>query len=201
MASTAGTLIDSISRRVRDANNTAHSRTVVRDILDRVQVVVNARQEYILTDTIVTAVPGQTLYSVETDLGSSITVTEVKIAGRELDETTWANLHRVSLTYLTDMSNTPGFWAKVGRSLVAIYPAPSYPVDITFTASKITTPLNDDSIQLEFRAEDEDIVRELTTAILLLRQRDLDSLPEIIQRMQSKMNVQVSDQMQRNTAE
>ena len=201
MASTAGTLIDSIARRVRDANNTAHSRTFVRGILDRLQVITNARQEYVFTDTTITATPGKTLYSVETDLGSSITVTEVSIAGRELDETTWANLHRISPTYLTDTGNTTGFWAKIGRSLIALYKAPSAPVDIVFTASKITTPLNDDNIQLELRAEDEDIVRDLTVAMLLMRQRDLDTVPEIVTRVQVKLGMQTEDMMKRDNAE
>lgn len=201
MATTAGTLIDSIARRVRDANNTAHSRALVRDLLDRVQVTVNARQEYILTETTITATPGQALYNVETDLGSSITVTEVSIAGRDLDQTTWENLHRISTTYLTDQGSTTGFWAKIGRSLIVLYPAPNYPVDITFTASKRTTELNDDDIPLELRAEDEDILRELTTALLLVRQRDLDMVPHIVGRVQAKLGFQQEEQMMRDDVE
>jgi hypothetical protein len=197
MASTAGTLISSISRRVRDANNTAHTSAFVRDILDRAQVTINARQEYVLTDTVLTATPGKVLYNVENDLGSSIKVTEVSIDGRDLDEITWANLHRISPTYLTDKSGTPEAWARIGRSLVAIYPAPNVPIEITFTASKITTELNDDNIPLELRAEDEDVVRELTTAILLIRQRDTDVVTEIIRRVGDKMKLQEPELMMR----
>lgn len=198
MASTAGTLIDSIARRVRDANNTAHSRAFVRDLIDRVQVIINAKQEYQLTETILTATPGQALYNVENDLGSTITVTEVSIDGRELDETTWSNLHRISSTYLTDKAGTVGFWAKVGRSLVAIYPTPLTPVEIIFTGSKITTPLNDDEITLDLRAEDEDIVKDLVTALLLTRQRDLDTVQGIIEHMGMKLGLQEPAQVMRD---
>ena len=201
MANSAGTLIDSISRRVRDANNTAHSRSFVRDILDRMQVIINAKQEYVLTTTSIVATPGQALYTVETDLGSTIEVTEVSIAGRELDETTWANLHRVSPTYLKDKSGTPNFWAKIGRSLIVIYPAPDHAVTIDFTGSKITTKLNDDTIPVELRREDEDILKDLVTALLLTRQRDLDMVPELVKRVQGKLGLQSEEQMMRSTAE
>lgn len=194
MATTAGTLIDSIARRVRDPNNTAHSRAFVRDILDRIQVTVNAHKEYILTETIKIATPGQALYSVETDLGSSITVTDVLINGRELDQQTWTNLHRLNRNWLTAKSGKPFAWASIGRSLVAIYPAPDYKAEITFVASKITTPLSADEIPLELRKEDEDIVRDLTTAILLLRQRDLDTCPAIIQRAIGKLGLQMKEE-------
>lgn len=197
MASTAGTLIDSISRRVRDANNTAHSRAFVRDILDRIQVIVNAKKEYVLTETVVTATPGKSLYSVETDLGSSIAVTEVTIDGRQIDRLDWQNLHRLSRTWRTDTSGTPLAWAPIGRSLVAIYPAPNHACQITFTASKITTELNADAIPLELRLEDEDIVRELTTVILLVRQRDLDTVPEIFKFAALKLGLQESDTFQK----
>lgn len=193
MATTAGTLIDSIARRVRDPNNTAHSRAFVRDILDRMQVIVNAQKEYILTDTTINATPGKAIYSVETDLGSSITVTTVTIDGRELDQQTWTNLHRLNRNWLTAKSGKPFAWAPIGRSLVAIYPAPDHEAEITFTASKRTTPLNADEIPLELRREDEDIVRDLTTAILLLRQRDLDTCPEIIKRAIQKLGLQMKE--------
>lgn len=194
MATTAGTLIDSIARRVRDPNNTAHSRTFVRDILDRSQVALNAYKEYILTETIQIATPGQALYSVETDLGSSITVTDVLIDGRELDEQTWTNLHRLNRNWLTAKSGKPFAWAPIGRSLIAIYPAPDHEAEITFIASKRTVPLTADEIPLELRKEDEDIVRDLTTAVLLLRQRDLDMIPAIIQRIGGKIGLQMKEE-------
>jgi hypothetical protein len=193
MASTAGTLIDSIARRVRDTNNTAHSRAFVRDILDRIQVTVNAHKEYILTETKITATPGKTIYRVETDLGSSITVTDVLINGRALDRQTWTNLHRINRHWLNADSGTAVAWAPIGRSLLAIYPAPNYEAEITVIASKITTPLTVDEVPLELRLEDEDIVREMTTAILLFRQRDLDTCPSIIQRAAGKLGLQMKE--------
>ena len=190
---TAGSLIDSVSRRVRDSNNTAHTRAFVRDIVDRLQVILNAKQQYVFTETIYTAAAGQTLYSVENDLGSTIEVTEVSIDGRELDRQNWRNLHRISPTWLTDRADTPIAWAPIGRSLIAIYPAPSNPIDITFRGPKITTPINDDDIPLDLRDEDSDLLRELTTAILLIRQRDLDTVPSVIQRIAQKMGLQLKE--------
>lgn len=193
MATSAGTLIDSIARRVRDPNNTAHSRAFVRDILDRTQVTVNVHKEYILTETILSATPGKALYSVETELGSSATVTDVLINGRELDQQTWQNLHRINRSWLSAQSGLPIAWSPIGRSLVAIYPAPNYEAEITFIASKITTALTVDAIPMELRAEDEDVVRDLTTALLLLRQRDLDTCPPIIQRAVGKLGLQMKE--------
>lgn len=195
MASPASTLIASIARRVRDPNNTAHSQAFVRDILDRVQVIVNDRQEYVLTSTVLTATPGKVLYSVENELGNIVTVTRVSINGRDLDKQDWHNLHRLNPQWLQAKGGKPQAWAPVGRSLIAIYPAPDYEAEITFTGTKITTALSDNNIQLELELEDEDIVREIVTAILLIRQRDLDMIESLISRAGSKMGLQMKNEM------
>lgn len=201
MAITAGTLIDSVSRRVRDANNTAHSRTFVLDLIDRLQVILNAKQAYVFTDTVYTATKNKALYTVETDLGSTIEVHEVSSQGRELDEVNWRNLHRLSPTWLDDRSDTPLHWAKIGRDLVAIYPAPNWNVPITFTGSKITTPLTAETIQVELRDEDSDLLREMTTALLLTRQRDgIEVGSQILSRVADKMNLQMDYQAMRDDA-
>lgn len=195
MASPTSTLITSIARRVRDPNNTAHSQAFVRDILDRVQVIVNDKQESVLTSTVLVATPGQVLYSVENDLGNIVTVTRVSINGRDLDRQNWRNLHRINPRWLQAKGGTPTAWAPVGRSLIAIYPAPDYEAEITFTGTKITTALTDNNIQLELELEDEDIVREVVTAILLIRQRDLDMIESIISRVGSKMGLQMNNEI------
>lgn len=195
MASPASTLISSIARRVRDPNNTAHTQAFVRDILDRVQVIVNDKQEYVLTDTVLTATPGQVLYSVENDLGNIVTVTRVSINGRDLDRQNWHNLHRINSKWLQAKGGTPTAWAPIGRSLIAIYPAPDYAAEITFTGTKITTALSDNNIQLEVELEDEDVIREIVTAILLIRQRDLDMVGPIISRAGGKIELQMNDDM------
>lgn len=200
MATTAGTLIASIARRVRDPNQTAHTAAFTRDILDRMQVVLNAKQNYVFATNTITATQGKTLYSVETDIPGAIEVVEVLSNGTELDETSWRNLHRVAATYLSD-SGTTGFWAKIGKSLVVLYPAPNNPVSLTFKYVKYTAEITDDNIQLEVTEEGEDILRDMVTAVLLIRQRDLDTVPTLLQRTAMKLGLQVPEFKQREGEE
>ena len=196
MATPAGTLITSISRRVRDENNTAHSRAFIRDLLDRLQVIFNAEQEAITATRVVTNTKNKALYSVESDLQGIIELQTVRLGELRLDEITpWRNLYKLSPTWLTDTAPQPEGWAKIGRSLVAIYPAPQSDIELKFQGSAITIPLTSDSVPLQLELEDEDIVRELVTALLLLRQRDLDTIKPVIERTMEKLGIQTKELM------
>ena len=191
MPTPVGDLIDSVARRVRDDSNTAHTRAFVRNLFDRVQQVFNVNQESVLITRPITKTKNKTLYILETDLQGIIDVQNVRLNGKRLDQIKpWRDLYKLSATWLTDTAPQPEGWAAIGRTLVAVYPAPATDIELEFQGIALTTPLTDDAVPLQLELEDEDIVREIVTAMLLLRQRDLDVMQDIIARAAGKLGLQ-----------
>lgn len=187
-----GTYIDSIARRVRDSSNTGHTRAFVQDIFTRCTSLTNSRQEYVFdTVTLSAGTAGKALYNVENELGGMSLVTEVEIDGESLNQVEpWKNLWKLSPNWLTDTSNIPVAWAAVGRDLVAIYPAPVSDISVAFTGVRGDFQALAETEETGLRDEDADIVKELTVALLLLRQRDLDMINMVVSRFSGKVNIQ-----------
>ena len=115
----------------------------------------------------------------------------VRLNGKRLDQVKpWRDLYKLSATWLTDTSAQPEGWAAIGRTLVAVYPAPATDIELEFQGIALTIPLTGDEVPLQLELEDEDIVREIVTAMLLLRQRDLDTMQDIIARAAAKLGLQ-----------
>jgi hypothetical protein len=186
------TYIDSISRRVRDATNTAHSRDFIRDVFTRASSVINSRQEYIIdTVTITAGTKGKAIYTLEGDLGGISRLTEVEVNNESLEKVEpWRDLWKLSATWLTDTSDVPLAWAAIGRDRAAIYPAPLSNIPITFSGVRGSFQTLAETEETGLRDEDADIVREITVALILLRWRDLDMVKPILGRMGAKMNIQ-----------
>lgn len=193
MASQAGDLIDSIARRVRDPNNTAHSRSLVRDLLDRAQVVVNGAAKSIKTEENLATTAGQAVYSVESDLTATTLVLSVLHNERHLSRIVpWRNLNKLSSTWLQDDQSEPFGWANIGRDLFAIYPAPTEPAPTVKTVGiKRTNELTDDTTSLELDEEKESIAMDLVTTMLLVRQRDLDQVATLVQKVGENLGIQL----------
>ena len=184
--------IDSIARRVRDANNTGHSRAFVQDIFTRSAAIVNKQQEYVFDSvTLESGTAGVALYDLENQLGRVSEISDVEVNGDSLELVDpWRNLWKHSPTWLTDRAHVPVAYAPIGRGLVAIWPAPMADLAITFTGVRGNFQAASENEETGLRDEDNDVVRELAGAIILLRQRDLDSIQPVIGRMAAKLNIQ-----------
>lgn len=201
MANQAGDLINIIAKRVRDTNNTAHTRAFVRDLLDRAQVVLNARTQSVLVTTNLACTAHQALYTVESDLTTTTEVTSIRDQNRPLDRADWRTLRRVSPTWLEDESGDVVQWAPIGRSLFILSPRPPDGRTVEVIGTKITATLSDDTTVLEMEAEKEDILMDLVTAMLLIRQRDLDQVKPALEQLSAKLNLQVTDIRQQRRTE
>lgn len=184
--------IDSIARRVRDASNTGHTRAFVRDIFTRCSSVINYQQEYVYdTVTLTNGTANTALYRLEADIGIVSSIGDVEVGGDSLELVDpWRDLWKLSSTWLTDRASVPLAYAPIGRDLVALWPAPMVDIAITFTGVRGNFQAAAETEDNGLRDEDNDLIRELTTAILLFRQRDLDSIQGVITRLTGKLNVQ-----------
>lgn len=185
----AGEAVTTISARLRDPSNTAHPRADIRDILNRVQTILNVSEGYVLEATPVTLIPGQAIYRLDNHMPNLAVVTDVGIGQHFLDRVPWRDLWKISGTWMTDVGE-PRAWAMIGKTLVAVYPIPSQPVVVDFRGPVITTQLTDDNIPLDLRDEDADIAIDIATSIFLLRQRDLEASAGILSRAMGKLGMQ-----------
>ena len=191
MASTAGTLVDVLSERLRDPNNTVHTRASLRDLLARCQVALNIRRSFVVETALITVDAGQALVSVDSELPGIAKVTEIEVAAQALDLIEpWRDLWKLSKTWLFDRADSPDGWARIGRTLVAIYPTPNKPLAVTVKGAKLTNPLDSDASILDFRVEDEDLVRDLTLAIALFSQTDIDMVEPLLQRLIQRLQIE-----------
>ena len=187
---TVGELVDSISRRIRDPMNTGVSRAVIRQILDYSQLALNGFNSYVLTEIDLPIVPGQTIYRIETELPDHMWVTDVEFDNIYLDEIrSWRTLWKLSPTWLTDVGPPRG-WSQIGKRLLVVYPVPLYRDTVRVKGPLITTTLTDDLQDMDLRDEDSDIARDLTVAVLLFRQKDLDMVPNLVRRILAKIGLQ-----------
>lgn len=187
-------LIDSIARRVRDPNNTAHSRALVRDLLDRVQVLINAQEEFIITEQLLVTTPGKAIYSVQETFGDVVQVKDIDVGVTSLNFIrSWRDLWKLSPTWLTDRASTPKGWTRIGRTLLVLYPAPSREIALTVTSVKRTTELVSEDSVLDFESQDADLVREAVFALLLWRQKDNDTASLHIRRLEERFNIQATN--------
>jgi hypothetical protein len=201
MATLASTILASVSRRARDASQTAHSASFILSLLDRVQGLVNVQQQSLQATIAYSNTQAKTLYSLTEDLPGLVVISNVRLGNQRLDEITpWQNLFKLSPTWLTDTASQPQGWSRLGQDLIAVWPAPSTNITLNFQGVAATAPLNNSGQDLELAFEDEDIIRELMVALLLLRQRDLDSVSAIIQRMANKLQLQLPEELQRGAS-
>jgi hypothetical protein len=188
--STAGALIDTISDRVRDPNNTAHSRAFLLDLVDRAQVVVNVALRSVLVEENLVTTEGQALYRVETSLPLSAQVLSVRYNNAYLDEIKpWRALSRLSRTWLQDVGELAGF-ATIGRSLLVLHPAPDAPAPtVTTVSTKITATLASEAALIELNREYEPMIVDMVVAWILARQRDLDQVMRLLSELRTKLSL------------
>lgn len=192
MTTPVGTLIDSISERLRDPTNTAHTRVDIMDMISRCQMLVNARFQYVVSNTTLTTIPNQVIYRVEDDLTATFEVIEVRYGPKSLIPIPmWRDLWKISRTWFTEQAAQPRGWSQIGKSLLVIHPVPVEPTDLDVVGVKVTTTYTNEAELMELRPENEDLVRDLATALLLIKQRDMDTSAPLFIRFAARVGLQI----------
>lgn len=118
-------LIDALARRVRDTTNFAHARTFLLETINRVRRSVVSATQCNINNTTLTPAEERVIYRVsELPVTDVIRVTGFDDAdGRELLEVQWEHLVNSDSEWLHRVGPKPLMWARLGRDLLAVYPA------------------------------------------------------------------------------
>lgn len=202
MTSPVSDIIDSIAARVRDDTNTQHSRVEVMDLVSRVQMLVNAQWQFKLSHTPLTMEPGVPIYELENDLDATLQVTEVCLGAKSLIHIRpWRNLWKLSRTWMTDRASQPRGWTQIGRTLLVLYPSTMEPTEVLVTGVQVTPTYVNEAETMVMRPENEDLVKDLVTALLLIKSRDLETAPGWINRMVARARLQLPEAMEQQRVE
>ncbi len=185
MVTTAGALRAAAQRRVRDTDGTAHSDTIVLDLLSHCQRAVNAKNKSVLGTTTKTLLRNQPLIHIQSSLNDNILrIERVQYQGRDLERVQWTSLahHNPRWFRLTD--RIPRVWDVIGRDLFLVWPSPpigvTVTVDVTYTKS--TVDLTTDGDSLEVDEQHSPAILTLMEQLLLMRQRLLPAIASAAQR-------------------
>ena len=190
MARAASVVRASVSRRIKDDNQTAIGNSDHLTVLNLVQRTLNAARGSILVSETLTTVAGTAIYNVTSAITQTARVKAVRRDNEDLDETNWRRLKQISNTYLTDQADPVLGWAVIGDTRLVLFPTPRIAGSVTTIGHKITDLLSADATLMDVPNEDEEIIADLTTAILLLRQRDSDMVSPVLQAAIDKVAIQ-----------
>ena len=187
MAEVAGTLVDTVLRRVRDPGGTAHSRAFTRELLSDLQRHVNGATRAVLTTATLTLNPRQQLYSISGLLTDCLRVEYVRDAGRDVPPVPWRTLGRADRLWTRKVGSTPEAWATIGRDLLVITPGMDETRTVTVVYTTLTTALAADQDATELPDQRLPAVLDLAEAILLLRHRLLSVAPSAASRLKTTL--------------
>lgn len=172
------TLIDQLARRVRDTTNFAHARTFLLETLNRCNRALQAALQAETATTTLTVVPGRTLYRIPTDFGASDIIRVIGVrdaAGRELQDIEFERLVEEDPDWLHRTDVRPEVFSRIGRDLLAVYPAVETPkLGEALTAVYVQRPadfLDDSGLTPAIPDERAMILLDLAEVVVYLRGR------------------------------
>lgn len=181
----AGDLVSDLARRVRDPQNTAHTRATVRDILDRAQVLLVRYYGVLIRERVFTHTVSRCLY--ELDPADTLRILDIFLDTTEkrLFPVQWPQLfHQAGpLWWRTTVDGDPTTWAYVGTKHFVIWPAPfDTAVDVIIREQHRPAALTADTVTIELPDEHVPALMDLAEALILLRGRDAalaEALPQV----------------------
>lgn len=192
---TADSLMLEVRERVRDTNGSMHTATFVRSILTSAQQVLNAGLEYVIANGSASLYANRVFYDISTLFSSVIRVIGLRGSATIRDVIKLNSLDDF-LIYGPYWSRHIGqhalAWTAVGRDVLAVYPAFENDGSLGLYYVKLTNTFSAGSTVSEFSTEQCGPLVTLTEAILLLRQRDLESCNRALGRLQEDLQLELT---------
>jgi len=187
MTTTAGVIVTEVLRRVRDEAGAGHSRSFTLDIISHAQRIINRFTGSVTTTGTLTLQPKKLIYDLTGTFTDALVVTEASYRGEELIKTNFQFLTNVDITWPRTIKGEPEVFAQIGLDLLLIYPVPVDPAVVTLTYIRDIglIPGEDQDMSLPDHAIQ--LVSDLATAVLLIRQRDFAPAVQLIQEFEKDL--------------
>lgn len=191
MGSFAGnTLIDTLSRRLRDTVNLGYSRTFVLDIINRTQRSINARFGLVLAEATFTTT-NSSIYALSTIGTDVIRLVDMKENDRVLTRVPYQSLVYQDARWFRREGTQPEVFSQLGRDLFVVTPIAKSPRTLTATYVQQTTNLADAGTPLSALPDEyKDVWLDLAETILLFRGREFTELRKVLERTASALGLE-----------
>jgi len=170
MATTGATLIDALSRRLRDTSNTAHSRDLLKRILTHSQRAINLAQQAKKASVSFTPDPGRTIYT-RTEVAANVGRILRIIADRTLPEVRWPMLQDTDRHWYRAIGGRHVQWARIGGNLFVLHPALWEPEAVTVIYVTVPADVIDGATNVDLPDELLPMVMDLAEGIMLAKAR------------------------------
>lgn len=187
-------LITELSRRLRDPNNTRHARVLIRDVLSQCQRVVNLHYADDILSTSFTPSAGRTLYRTSEIASTVARVVAVRQQDRDLHEVDWRQLVHSDAHWYRRQGPRHELFARIGGSLVVVYPARETPESITVDHVSIPANLTDGAGDVTISDELIPLLLDLGELILTAKNREFTRMNDVAPRV-SKAFAQPMDKL------
>jgi hypothetical protein len=171
MAVEAGTLVDRVLQRIRDERATGTARTLVRAVMTHAQRLVNGKLGLVIRDLAFPTVAYQGVYPLATLAPTALRVLGVQQGPRDLTEVPWQEFAYERRTWLRDARSRYESYALIGRNMLVLYPTLAEPGSVSLRVAVLTIDLASDASEIELPDEYHPLLVDLTSAVLLVRQR------------------------------
>ena len=180
--SACGTLADELLRRVRDPQATAHPRTIVRNLLDRAQVLFIRATGTVIIERDITITQDRLVYDL--DPQTTLRILDCFFVTRRLWPIRWGQQTGQGgpVWWRASSAGGPRVWSPLGTTHFIIYPAPTASVTLTLRVQLRPDTLSADDVEMQIPTEFFPRLLDFVEAMLLLRQRD-PALPECMKRL------------------
>lgn len=177
----AGPLVSELLTRLRDPQGTQHPRTLVRDLLDRCQVLLARKAGFLIRERDFPLQPQQLIYPIDptatlrvVDFFRPEVSLDFTIAYRRLSQVRWPMLQHEGRGWWRAATSTgPDLWAPFGANYVLLYPGTTLEaVTLKIREQRRPAALDDDSVELEIPDDAIPELLLLVEALLQLRGRD-----------------------------
>lgn len=195
MAQAAVQLLELVARRVRDPSNTAHSRAFILALLSETQRCVNGIAEEVVTTATLTVPPYRSVLPLEETLPTALRVTGIRDeTGQSLTPVPWNALAHANRRWWRSTASRSRVWSTIGRDLLLVSPMAPDTQTLTAVFVKKTDALSSEASVTEVTDATDDVVEDLTEALLLLKSRRLDAVPVALKRVAEFAGVKLPQQ-------
>ena len=187
----AGELTQKVDERVRGQ---AHSQEFLLRLISKVQQVVNAGTGLVRETTELTTHPYMQVYDIRFDLPNQVEMRAVRDSATYDAERLngWHELMYRDRRWFRQIGSRFETFSMLGNDILLIHPGKVFEDSATCVYTKLTAELHELSDQIEIPAERTPLIVDIAEALLLLRERRLESIVPLMKRVLREIPMDVT---------